>query len=409
MRLESILAQITLSVLASPGAAQELVLTNARILDGTGRAIERGTLVLELITSVTEGVAKTEGPNTIDLGGRTVLPGLIDTHRHDLLSDLMEFASLESDADVKAAVESEAPARLLRLLEEGFTTVMMPGIYLQPALEVRRRLSAGEFPGPRFLFSGPGLTAPDDFPVRGMVCGDNAYCSERVAFELAEPDEARARVQELVEAEVDVLKVFVDQVGNALGDDVLDAITSAGEANGLSVAMHAHDVENMLHGVRHGVDRLVHTPGDVAIGDGARLLRENGVAIATTVSFGSPHFAEAVGFPYSGAESHALVLQNIRHLVDEGVVVAFGTDSPDPLRPSVEIEELSQVLSPEEILATLTRNAAIFLNLEDQIGTLAPGKVADIVVVAGNPLDDLSALSNVTLVVQAGRIVVDRR
>lgn len=391
------------------GIAQDLVITNARIIDGTGRSIERGGLVITegRITSVFEGAGDAHDAVEIDAQGMTVMPGLIDTHRHDLLG----FSLLESEADVAAAIERETPAKLQALLAEGFTTVMMPGVFLSAGLDARRLLEAGEFEGPRLLFSGPGFTAPDDFPVRGMVCGDNAFCADRVAFQVTDPDTARAHVRALAEAGVDGVKVFVDNEGADLDDAVLAAIAEEARSLGLPAMLHAHRVEDMLAGVRLGANRLVHTPGDASIADGpgARLLREEDVAIATTVSFSSPQFAQAAGFDHAGAARHSLILQNIRHLFDEGVVVAFGTDSPDLIRPMVEIEQLSTVLEPEEIIAALTRNAAAFLDLSDEIGTLEPGKVADIVIIGGDPLADVHDLAHVEIVIRDGRVVVDNR
>jgi pyrroloquinoline quinone biosynthesis protein B len=394
--------------------AQDLVITNARIVDGTGRVIERGSIEISggRIRAVGEAPAgSAEGAVMLDAEGRTVLPGLIEAHRHDLLGSLQAFSTLESDAAVAAAIERETPERLATLLREGFTTVMMPGVYLNAGLEVRRRLARGEIEGPRLLFTGPGFAAPDDFPVRGMVCGENAYCAERVAFQVTDPSTARGHVRELAAAGVDGIKIFVDNAGNELDEADFEAIVEEAEAHDLPVMLHAHWVDGMLAGVESGADRLVHTPGDRALADGptARLLRDRNVAIATTASFTSPQFAQALGFEYSAAERHELILQNIRYLVDEGVTVAFGSDSPDRLRPIVEIEELARVLSPAEILATLTRDAAAFVNLSDEIGTLEAGKVADILMVDGDPLADVTDLARVAVVIQGGRVVVDNR
>ncbi|MEE8238091.1 MAG: amidohydrolase family protein, partial [Gammaproteobacteria bacterium] len=105
-------------------------------------------------------------------------------------------------------------------------------------------------------------------------------------------------------------------------------------------------------------------------------------------------------------------LANVRQLWDAGVIVAFGTDTAS-LRPAAaiahEIRTVSEVLSEEEIIAALTRNAAQFLGLSDDIGTLAPGKFADILIIDGDPLTDISALANVVVVIKEGRIVVDNR
>jgi imidazolonepropionase-like amidohydrolase len=413
MKTVRLLTAFTFLFTWSQGLAQDLVISNARIIDGAGQTIEEGSIV------ITDGHISLISPDTVDAGdtavidaqGMTVLPGLIDVHRHDLLGSLRGFAELASDAEVAEAVEHKAPASMQALLAEGFTTVMMPGMFLSAGTEVRRRIERGEMAGPRLLFAGPGFTAPDDFPARGMVCGDNVYCSDHVAYQVTDPAVARAHVRSLAEAGVDAIKVFVDAEGTDLDDKVFAAVAAEAAAQGLATCLHAHRVEDMLDGVRLGADRLVHTPSDTLIagGPGARLLRERGVAIATTASYTAPAFAEAAGFPYSAAVRRERLLQNIRHLMDEGVVVAFGTDSPDLIRPMVEIEELSRVLAPEEVIATLTRNAALFLEREDEIGTIEPGKVADLVIVNGNPVTNIHDLAHLQLVIQEGVVTVDNR
>jgi enamidase len=395
------------------GLGQDLVIANARIIDGAGQTIEEGSIVVTdgRISSISADTVDAGDTAVVDAQGMTVLPGFIDVHRHDLLGSLRGFAELASDAEVADAVQHKAPASMQALLAEGFTTVMMPGMFLSAGTEVRRRIERGEMAGPRLLFAGPGFTAPDDFPARGMVCGDNAYCSDHVAYQVTDPGVARAHVRSLAEAGVDAIKVFVDAEGTDLDDEVFAAIAEEADAQRLSAYLHAHRVEDMLDGVRHGADRLVHTPSDTLIADGPgiRLLRERGVAIATTASYTALAFAEAAGFPYSAEARRERLLQNVRHLMDEGVVVAFGTDSPDLIRPMVEVEELSRVLAPEEVIGTLTRNAALFLEREHDIGTIEPGKVADLVVVDGNPIANIHDLARVHVVIQEGVVTVDNR
>lgn len=396
---------------ASPASSGDLAIANGRIVTGTGKTIDRGTLVIHdgRIASISPGAVPAAG-TTLDVTGLTVLPGLIDTHRHDLLGDLRDFAALSSDDDVRAAIERETPKQLRALLAEGFTTVMMPGVYLTAGLEVRARLADGRFAGPRLLFSGPGFCAPDDFPVRGMVCGENEYCAKRVAYQVTDGDPARAWVEFLADEGVDAIKVFVDDKGNDLTANAFAGIVGAAQGRDLPVLVHAHRVADMLHATRAGADRLVHTPGDARIADGAgaKVLRRAGVGVTTAVSFTSPQFAKAMGFP-PNEERHATILANVRHLVDEKILVAFGTDSPPGIRPMAEVEELRRVLSPAEIVAAMTRDAARFLYIDDAVGTLEPGKVADIVVFDGNPLDDVTNLARVVLVLRDGRIVVDNR
>jgi imidazolonepropionase-like amidohydrolase len=384
--------------------AQDLVITNARIVDGTGRTIERGSIAIAggRISSVSDAIVDPGDVLVIDALGMAVMPGFIDTHRHDIAFGI-------SAAEVAAALEVDTPIYLGLLLDEGFTTVMMPGTYLAPSLEVRRRLAEARLRGPRLFFSGPAFTAPGGFPIP-VICQGSEYCADNATVQVTDPQVARGEVRRLAEAGVDGIKVMLDPV-SPLDSSVIAAVIDETRGLGLHSMVHAHRVEDMLMGARLGGTRLVHTPSDVlmASGPGARILRENDIAVSTTVSFTAPQFAEATGAAYGSAARHQVLLANIRHLVDEGVVVAFGTDSPPFLRPMVEIEQLSKVLAPEEVIATLTRNAAAFLDRLDQIGTLEVGKVADIVMVDGDPLADVTSLGRIKLVLLGGEVVVDKR
>jgi imidazolonepropionase-like amidohydrolase len=169
----------------------------------------------------------------------------------------------------------------------------------------------------------------------------------------------------------------------------------------------------MMQAVDAGADRLVHAPhtGSLAATGAAGRIKRAGIAVATTVSFSSEAFGEAIGVSRSAAADarHRQLLANIRHLWDEGVTVALGTDSPPGLDVMAELRALRAVLSPEEIVTSLTRNAAVFLRREGDLGTLEPGKIADIVMIDGDPLSRVEDLARVVMVVKDGAVVMDRR
>ena len=153
--------------------------------------------------------------------------------------------------------------------------------------------------------------------------------------------------------------------------------------------------------------------------DASQVLRDAAIPIATTAATRAAVVDDAgvVRTPF-GAEytpRHRALLEqrlvNLRSLWDDGVVLAFGTDLPYGPRESLDLEVriLSEIFSPEEIVQALTRNAARYLDLESEIGTLEAGKVADILIVDGNPLVDISSLANVQVVLQGGVVVVDNR
>jgi len=393
-------------------AAQDFAITNARIVDGTGSVIRRGIVVVTdgQIESVAETIEGALHGDVIDAAGMTLLPGFIDTHRHDLVDSL---AAATSEEDLALALETETPRNLQRLLEEGFTTVMVPAFDVATAIEVRRRLRDGELSGPRLLTTGPAFTAPGDHPAAGPACRGNAFCASRLSVQVSDPAIARAIVRDLASLGVGASKAVVDRQivpETTLDESVLEAIIDEAHSNGLPAMVHAETVDDMIMAARLGADRLVHTPNDALIAgtNGGNILRQLDIPVATTVSFSSPQLADILGWE-GRDEEHQRILQNIVHLWDRGVIVAFGTDSPPRIGPIVEMEQLATALSPARVIMALTRNAASFLDLGDEIGTIEPQKTADLVLVDGDPLVDIRNLGDVKLVMQAGRIVVDKR
>jgi imidazolonepropionase-like amidohydrolase len=290
---------------------------------------------------------------------------------------------------------------------------MVPAFDLATALEVRHRLQTGALAGPRLLITGPAITAPGDHPAQGPVCRGNPFCGSHLVIQLNDAAAARAAVRDLAAAGVDAVKAIVDKQNVPevfLSEAVVAAVIDEAHLLGLPAYLHTERADDMAALARLGADRFVHTPivGQIADGAGAALLRDRGVAIATTVSFTSPQWSKAIDGEFV-PEPHELVLDNVRHLWDEGVIVAFGTDSPPFLRPIVEIEQLATRLSPEEVIATLTRNAAAYLNRDAELGTLELGKLGDIVLIRGDPLANAMDLAKVAVVIQGGRVVADHR
>ena len=180
-------------------------------------------------------------------------------------------------------------------------------------------------------------------------------------------------------------------------------------------------LNELLTAVELGAKRFVHTPyrGSISESQAGRVLREAAVPISTTVGIRAPVIGTNITAGAGRATFTPLretylkrTLTNVRELWDAGVVVAFGTDTA-ALRPAAavahEIRTLSQVLSPEEIITALTINAALFLDLAREIGTLEPGKLADILIVDGDPLSNIADLANVAVVIQSGQVVIDNR
>ena len=377
------------------GAAQDLLITNARIIDGTGRTVQQGSVVVRdgQIVSVSEGTLADQGSPQIDAQGMTVMPGLINTHWH-----LLAGSAAASDEAVNQHVEDVVADVLESLLQRGVTTIMSAGDHFPNILELRHKLADGEMRGPRLLVVGPVFTAPDDWPTQ--ICEGNNDCKAKLTAELTTPEQARAKVREVAAAGVDAVKlVYDDRIAPdvRIDDDVVAAIADEARRHSLTLFAHISTAEDTaLKLVDLGVRGLVHPVR--LCRDGAQILRDLQIPVSTTIA---------------GGGSRAL--EGIKRLWDEGVTVAFGTDSVADQsslaegRFLAEARALNQVLSNEEVVTTLTRNAAVYLGLGDELGTLESGKIADLILIDGDPLTDISDLTSVEVVIQGGRVVVDNR
>jgi imidazolonepropionase-like amidohydrolase len=378
----------------SIGFTQDLLITNARIHDGTGRTVERGSLLARdgRIVSVSEGAIEAPELMRIDAGGMTIVPGLIDTHTH-----LLIYSFARSPEALEAWTEAIMPRLLQEILAAGVTTVSNNGDFFPAIADVRARLESGDPIGPRMLTAGPIFGAPDGHPA-ATVCQGDAFCRESVAVEVTDPDIARSGVRELADAGVNAIKAVYHQPGlPGLDDAVLQAIADEAEAQGLPFVVHELSFTSMITAAELGADRFAHTPHeDVVDPERARqLLGDAEIPISTTLA----------------GVSRRLKPANLKALRDSGVNLALGTDVPVFLGYgnilSRELLAPNEIFSEEQVLAMATRNAAAYLGLDAEIGTLEPGKQADIVLVDGDPLEDISSLTNIVAVIQRGRLVVD--
>ena len=370
-------------------AAQDLVITNARILDGAGINIERGSIVVddERIVSVTAGNAAARGARVIDAQGRTVLPGFIDAHRHIMRGNDETW------------FREQSVARMQEFLDAGFTTLMSGGGPVPGILELKRRVDSGELTGPRIITSGradPG--------------------------ELDTPEKARAQVRSLANAGVEIIKASV----TPQQQDILAVIVDEARKHNLEVMVHAVTVPAMIAAVEAGAGKLVHTPHDSFMtNEHAKLVAAAGIENLSTVGFAMPVFGVfnddniptfRDGSPWpsgilgTGSNAAGEKPVNARTLWDNGVVYGFGTDTGYLPREGLkhELRGLNLMFSPLDILKLMGPNTAAFIDMSDELGTLAPGKIADIVIVDGDPLDLIFNLLNVEVVIKGGDVVVDR-
>jgi imidazolonepropionase-like amidohydrolase len=373
----------------SAALAQDLVITNARILD-INTNIARGSIVVEdgRIVSVAAGNAAAAGKPTLDAGGRTVLPGYIDAHRHIINGDTDQW------------FREQSVQRMQEFLDAGFTTLMSGGGPMPGIMELKRRIDSGELKGPRVITSGR---------------------ADPANFKTAE--EARAQVRSLAAAGVEIVKASVTPAEK----DMLAVVVDEARKHDLDVMVHAVTAPAMIAAIEAGAAKLVHTPHDSFLtNEQAKMVADAGIENLSTVGFAAPVFGVfnqdnvptfRDGSPWpsgilgTGSNAAGEKPVNARTLWDNGVVYGFGTDTNYlPLDGLYhELKVLNLMFSPQDIVKLMGPNTAAFIEMTGDVGTIAPGKIADLTIVDGDPLKLIFNLLNVAVVVQGGEIVVDHR
>ena len=378
-----------LAAWGSAALAQDLVITNARILD-VNTNIARGSIVIEdgRIVSVAAGTAAAAGKPTLDAGGRTVLPGYIDAHRHIINGDTDQW------------FREQSVQRMQEFLDAGYTTLMSGGGPMPGIMELKRRIDSGELKGPRVITSGR---------------------ADPANFKTA--DEARAQVRSLAAAGVEIIKASVTPAEK----DMLAVVVDEARKHDLDVMVHAVTAPAMIAAIEAGAAKLVHTPHDSFLtNEQAKMVAAAGIENLSTVGFAAPVFGVfnqdnvptfRDGSPWpsgilgTGSNAAGEKPVNARTLWDNGVVYGFGTDTNYlPLEGLYhELKVLNLMFSPQDIVKLMGPNTAAFIEMTDDLGTIAPGKIADLTIVDGDPLKLIFNLMNVAVVVQGGEIVVDHR
>jgi enamidase len=384
--------------------------TNARVVTGTGAVMENASIAVSggRVASVSPGPVDTPANNVLDLAatGYTVLPGFIDTHVH-----LIPSGGIDSDEALQLYIEERLPDRLASFLVSGTTTIYDDGDFWPAITETKTRIETGVVRGPRLFAAGLILTAPKGHPA-STICRTNRYCQERRMVQLDTPELARKTVDELAKSGVDGIKVVHEAVGITMSREVLDAVVDQARMHKIPVDSHNETVESSIEAVEAGVSRLVHPPrfGRVEGTPLADLIASRGVKMAATVGSGGP------GNPKYTPEMAALfdVLKaNVQAIRRQKVLMSFGTDNAGGEaadRVWMEVQALRDIgFSPGEILTMMTRDSAVYLGRENDIGTIQEGRFADLVIVQGNPLEDLSAIRNVIIVIKDGTVLMDRR
>jgi imidazolonepropionase-like amidohydrolase len=421
-----------LAIIATPTyvAAQNVAIINARILDGKGGVIERGSVVVRdgKIVSVSSGAPPTTaGLQTIQGGERTLLPGFIDAHRHIAQGDPAEWLA------------TRAIPQMQEFLDAGFTTVLC-AICPDQAIELRQRIESGAVKGPRLLLASiipvaraAGLPRASDASREGGGGagrgGDPArFDNSRPPRRPTEPagaipaaDTIKA-VEAVASRKYDFIKTVITTTPGGPETDTLKLIVSEGRKRNLPTITHAVSVVDTLAAVDARPDVLVHTPHIGRLEEDANAVKKiasAGIPMTSTLAVFVPHFGDdntplfrdAMPFPWETISSAGQGPVNARLLWEAGISYGYGTDTSWSPKVSLadELRALSLVFSPRDISKILGQGAARSALRQDQIGTIEPGKAADLVLVAGNPLTNIDDLLNTVVTIKGGRIVSDKR
>lgn len=412
-----------------------VVLRGGRLIDGLGEeAIENATIVIQgpTITGVGErnDVETPEGADVIDLDGRTVMPGLIDAHLH--LNGLKTDRYIEESLVVPPGVRLlRAAESAKRLLAHGFTTVKDTGG--SNALYLKRAVNEGSIPGPRILAAGYVLTQTfghgDDFMFLPLEWADGRTSHGFTSALMCDGVEACMRSARFALREgADFIKICTsggvmsekDKPGDVqFTPEEVKAIVGVARNAKTFVTAHCMSAEAMVMSIENGVKTIDHAwfLDDTVIEMGRR---KDTVFVATLSALEKLlDGGTEAGYPeWTMQKCRGIwetVIANMRRLHDAGVTVAAGTDFLDTglMRMGDNALELEILVKhagfkPMDAIASMTRNGAMACGIGGSTGTIEKGKFADILVIEGNPLDNISILQDpeqIRMVIKEGVIV----
>ncbi|MFH1091331.1 MAG: amidohydrolase family protein [Pseudomonadota bacterium] len=400
-----------------------------RLIDGTGKEpLENSIIVIEgrLITRVgtVDRIQPPAAAKTVDLAGHTIMPGLMDLHVHLCAGEGEVLLSLSLLDKPMTLIGVKGFARARKALEMGFTTLRDAGDIGHLAVSLREAINSGVVEGPRIIAGGRYLSATGG---QGDLLPPWLQRTDAAGNVADGADEIRKYVRQQIKMNNDWIKFAATGTGlraawdeQQFSDEEMKVIVGESHAKGRKVFAHCGYFKGTLAAVRAGVDSVEH--GCERTEELCDLMVEKGTfLVPTLIAVNSlVQGGERLGFSAQIQENYRHMLESqvrsFKTALEAGVKIALGTDAGLPTVPhgasASELELLVRYgLRPMQAIMAATSQAASCLKMEDKLGTVEEGKLADLVVVQGDPLEDIKVLQvreNIKMVLKEGAVYVNR-
>ena len=423
MRATLILA-MALALSPTASFAQNFYIEAGRLLDVQAGQVLTGqciSVAADKVTAVAPCGPTPAGSERLDWSAYTVLPGLIDLHTH--LADAGQSADLALPLKTSPAATALIGAHNARLtLEAGFTTVRDVGTYRGLTdVALRDAINAGDVPGPRMFVAGAYITIPKGGgELNGVVPNEQLPADMRLGV-ASTADEAAAKTTFLIDQGADFIKTIATGAVLAIGtepgepeltEDQLRAVVTTAKARGKFVTAHAHGAVGIKNAIRAGVRSIEHA--SLIDDEALKMAKASGTWLVMDIYNGD--YIDDVGtrekwpeeYLRKNRETTDIQRAGFTKAVKMGVKIAYGTDSgvyPHGDNAKQFAYMVRYGMTPMQAIQSATIRAAELLGKEETLGSVQPGRFADLVAVKGDPLQDIRVLENLTHVMKDGKLV----